>query len=163
MGYYAAVDAVGYSGFGFGNATYPPLVDIQIDGASIGPTYPYPGSIGSLFEEVSGTYTTGPTQTSLDVLFEASASGTWTVGLSLDDFFFVGPAPSPVPGPVVGAGLPGLIAACGGLSHGGEGAGRQPEHTPSWAVARAGIIPPFLLVAVSLPESGWGHQLNCPG
>lgn len=113
-GYFAGVFANNPNDgpFGFGNSTVNPgLVDIKINGVSIAPTFPL--FINNAFVEVLGSFTTGAGQTSLTVLFSASASGTGTVGLSLDDFFFTAEAsntatPLPAALPLFASGIGGL-------------------------------------------------------
>ncbi len=93
IGYFAGIDSPN-SGFGFGNVLAG-SVDIFIDNISIGATHPNIISSGpnpSDFDLVSVNFTTGPAQTFLNVRYSAAASGI-TVGLSLDDFFFIGEAP----------------------------------------------------------------------
>jgi hypothetical protein len=115
IGYFAAVfdpNANIDGPFGFGNSTVNPgLVDIKINGASIAPTFPL--LINNAFIEVLGSFATGAGQTSLTVLYSASASGTGSVGLSLDDFFFTAEAqntatPLPAALPLFASGLGGL-------------------------------------------------------
>jgi hypothetical protein len=97
IGYYAGVSS---GSFGFQGA------DILINGVSINPSSP--GVLTSLdFSEVLGSFTTGAAQTSLTVLYAASGSGTGSVGLSLDDFFFT-PVPLPAALPLFASGLAGL-------------------------------------------------------
>jgi len=113
-GYFAGVFASNPNDgpFGFGNSTVNPgLVDIKINGVSIAPTFP--SLINDAFVEVLGSFTTGAGQTSLTVLFSASASGSGTVGLSLDDFFFTAEAsniatPLPAALPLFASGIGGL-------------------------------------------------------
>jgi hypothetical protein len=80
---------------------------------------PAPGSVASILVAAStfapsGTINLAGATGNIDVRFYTDVSNS-DEGFYVDNFKLLGTQTAPVPGPVVGAGLPGLIVACGGL------------------------------------------------
>jgi Carbohydrate binding domain len=73
----------------------------------------WPDSGTATYGQITGTFTATSTSTAMSIVGHTLGSRQFMIGL--DDASVTGPAVSSVPGPIVGAGLPGLILASGGL------------------------------------------------